>query len=115
LAALGDLLVQALGLIVGDEIVLDEQVGDAAGVGIGALLLLVATEIDLAAGGQTQINDRPWRFQCPDWTGSWSYWGLLAGHVFRTPENDWNLWYNISTPPCQISTKSINAYPLMPP
>jgi hypothetical protein len=55
--ALLDLGADALGLVDRDEGVLDEEVGDAALVRIGRLLLLLATEVDLGLGGQARLND----------------------------------------------------------
>ena len=41
----------------GDEGVFDEEVGEGALVGIGRLLLLLATELDLGAGGEARFDD----------------------------------------------------------
>jgi len=47
----------SLGLIDGDEGVFDEEVCETALVGIGGLLLLLATEFDFGLGCQTHVND----------------------------------------------------------
>src|SRR5207248_3373573 len=56
--ALLKLAADTLGLIDGDEAVLDEQIGKRALIRIGRLLLLFAAEFDLGAGGEPHIDDR---------------------------------------------------------
>src|ERR1019366_7945088 len=56
-AALFELAADALGLIDRDEIMLDQQVAQAALVGIGRLLLLLPAELNFRPGRQTQLDD----------------------------------------------------------
>ena len=50
------LLANALGLVDGEEIMFDEKIGEAAGVGIGGLFLLLATEFDFIAGDEADVD-----------------------------------------------------------
>ncbi len=52
-----ELALDPLGLIGGDKAVFDQQVGEAALVGIGRLLLLLAAEFDFGLRSQAGIED----------------------------------------------------------
>ena len=54
----GHHLPKALGLIDGDEVVFDQQIGEAACVGIGGLFLLFAAKFDFAAGDQPHVHGK---------------------------------------------------------
>ena len=52
-----DLATDALGLVDGDEAVFDEEISEAALVGVGGLLLLLAAEVDFGFGDQAHVDD----------------------------------------------------------